>query len=166
MICARGGSTRCPSLLPLLPLLLFAVAPACTYVESSATVWVTSSPAGAQIFVDGTDSGTTTPARIAFDEFFGGDHEISIRKSGYAAEVRRVEHKTVGYTSKWQDGATDFLWMTVPLWWTLGDFFTPFAVRSGYFPKEVHVQLFPAGEAPGETATGPAATGAAPRPGS
>ena len=52
---------------PLLPLVALALAllPACTYIEGNPRVLVTSNPAGAEILVDGQDTGKTTPAIAA-----------------------------------------------------------------------------------------------------
>jgi hypothetical protein len=62
----------------------------------------------------------------------------------------------VYYSSKLVDGATPaveindvFFWTFAPLFWTFGDMFAPLAVRWAYVPGELHVKLYPVGEAPG-----------------
>jgi hypothetical protein len=136
--------------------LLGPLVPSCTYASGKTDVLVCSTPAGASILIDGVDTGVTTPALIdigkvaTFAGYVGGDHQVTIRKSGFEPEIRRLYHHTTHYTSKWNDGATDFWMLTCPLFWTLGDFFTPFGVEWVYVPHEVHVKLYPAGEAPGQ----------------
>jgi serine/threonine protein kinase len=46
---------------------------------------ITSQPAGAQIFVDGKDSGKVTPSQISIDK--AGPHTFAIRKQGYLEET-------------------------------------------------------------------------------
>ncbi|MDA1223487.1 MAG: PEGA domain-containing protein [Planctomycetota bacterium] len=121
--------------------------PSCTYAEGDSRVLVTSTPAGALILVDGEDTGLTTPSMVELDGFLGDDHVVTLRKVGFDPEDREVIHHTHAYTSKWQDG-TDFRIWPLPLFWTLGDFLTPFAVKWRYVPHEFHVTLYPEGESP------------------
>jgi len=53
----------------------------------SATVNLTSEPAGAQILMDGRDTGRTTPIALAVD---GGQHNFLIRMTGYLEESTTV----------------------------------------------------------------------------
>ncbi|MCB9869505.1 MAG: PEGA domain-containing protein [Planctomycetes bacterium] len=135
---------------------LAAVLPACTYSSGRTTVLVTSAPAGAAIFVDGKDTGETTPflLDLARDQLLSGywssDHLISVRKAGFEPEDRSVYHHRTHYTSRWIDGVTDSTLVSLPLWWTFGDWFTPFGIRWDYVPHELHVKLYPLGEAPGQ----------------
>jgi hypothetical protein len=117
------------------------------YFSGDTRVLVTSTPPGAEILVDGEATGATTPAHLDLGGYFGDDHAITIRMPGYEDETRQVVHHNIYYSSRWIDG-TDFRLWAFPLWWTLGDFFTPFAVRWIYVPHEVHVLLYPVGEAP------------------
>lgn len=127
---------------------------ACTHFQGDARVLVTSTPAGAYILVDDADSGQTTPSMVDLDGIVGSAHRITLRKRGFTPETREVFHYTTAYTSKWIDGAmTPGLW-ALPLWWTLGDWLFPFAVRWRYVPHELHVRLYREGEGP-VTASGP-----------
>ncbi len=127
---------------------------ACTYISGDPRVMVTSEPAGAVILVDGADTGLTTPSMIALDGFIGNDHTITLERHGFDAEHREVVHYTHWYTSRWIDG-TDFRVFALPLFWTLGDFLTPFAVKWQYVPHRLHVVLYPKGEAPVNAAPEP-----------
>jgi serine/threonine protein kinase len=51
----------------------------------TAQVAVTSEPAGAQIFIDGKDSGRVTPAQISVDK--SGSHAFVVKKQGYLEET-------------------------------------------------------------------------------
>ncbi len=122
----------------LLPLLL---TPACTWFSSKENVLVTSVPLGARIVVDGQDTGSTTPARLQLGGLFGGDHTVVLHKKGYRPAARRLCQYTEGYTSKWIDGAFDAAMPPLPLFWTAGDFLTPFGVRAAIVPGELYVVL-------------------------
>lgn len=122
--------------------------PSCTYLSGDANVLVTSTPAGADILLNGEDTGRTTPTLLELGGIAGRSHAITVRKIGYEDEVRQVYHYTTGYTSRWIDGAVEPGVWNFPLWWTLGDFFTPFGVRWRYVPGELHVRLHRRGEAP------------------
>ncbi|MGA8428501.1 MAG: PEGA domain-containing protein [Candidatus Sulfotelmatobacter sp.] len=53
-------------------------------VQLMATLAVTSSPAGASVFIDGRDTGKTTPAQVNVDK---GQHIVLIRKVGFIDET-------------------------------------------------------------------------------
>jgi serine/threonine protein kinase len=52
--------------------------------QSMATLSVTSTPSGANVYVDGRDTGKTTPTQVSVDK---GSHVILVRKSGYLDET-------------------------------------------------------------------------------
>jgi hypothetical protein len=54
----------------------------------TATVALSSEPAGASIFLDGRDSGRVTPAQISIDK--PGSHTLLVRKQGYLEETTTV----------------------------------------------------------------------------
>ena len=56
--------------------------------QITATAAVTSTPAGASVFVDGKDSGRLTPAQIPVDR--PGSHTFLVRKQGYLEEATTV----------------------------------------------------------------------------
>jgi eukaryotic-like serine/threonine-protein kinase len=53
-----------------------------------ATLSVSSSPAGANVYVDGKDSGKLTPAQVSVG---GGPHVVLVRKSGYLDETTNAQ---------------------------------------------------------------------------
>jgi hypothetical protein len=125
--------------LAVLPLL---AASACTWFTSKSQVVVTSDPPGAQIRIDGRDTGYTTPAALQIGGSFGGDHLLELRLDGHRPAARRLYQYTEGYTSKWIDGAFDPVLPPLPFFWTFGDFVFPFAVRGAMVPGDVHVRLY------------------------
>jgi len=53
-----------------------------------ATLAVSSNPAGANVYIDGKDTGKVTPAQVSVDK---GQHVILVRKSGYIDETTGVQ---------------------------------------------------------------------------
>ena len=126
-------------------LLLLLLLASCTYVSQNANVMVNSEPQGAEILVDGQPTGRSTPAMLTLEST---THTITLRKQGFENESRTVFHYAQGYTSRWDDGAVDSTILNLPIWWTLGDMLTPFAVRYLFVPHDLMVRLYPEGEAP------------------
>jgi hypothetical protein len=62
-----------------------------------ATLAVSSTPAGANIFVDGKNSGKVTPAQVPMDQ---GQHVILVRKSGFIDETTSAQF-TLGQTTNY-----------------------------------------------------------------
>lgn len=131
----------------------------CTYFQGDARVLVTSTPPGARILVDGEDSGRTTPSMVDLGGILGSDHELRIEKRGFDPETRRVYHFTRAYTARWIDGAVELTLWPFPFFWPLGDWVLPAGVRWIYVPHEVHVRLYPEGEAPVHDTEPPADAG-------
>lgn len=123
----------------VLPLLLAA---SCTWWHSTEDVLITSDPLGARVFVDGEDTGRTTPVKLAIGGNFGADHVIELRLEGHRPGFRRLYQHTEGYTSKWIDGAYEIVLPPLPFFWTAGDFVFPFAIRGALVPGDVHVKLY------------------------
>ena len=122
--------------------------PACTYIQGSDRVLVTSAPAGARIAVNGLDTGWTTPHDFNLANFGSHDHLITVTKKGYEPESRQVYLHRQTRTSLWVEGAVEDLQFTWPVFWTFGDFFLPFEYRWEFVPRELFVQLYPQGQAP------------------
>ncbi|MBL9076098.1 MAG: PEGA domain-containing protein [Planctomycetes bacterium] len=125
--------------LAVLPLL---AASACTWWSSTEMVRISSDPLGARVFVDGQDTGRTTPVMLAIGGNFGRDHVVELRLPGHRPAARRLYQYTEGYTSKWIDGAYEDVLPPLPFFWTAGDFFVPFGVRGAMVPGDLHVKLY------------------------
>jgi hypothetical protein len=134
---AMSAAARCLCLC-----LCFCLLAGCTWFHAEDRVLITSDPLGASVFVDGTDMHRTTPASLAIGGLFGCDHIVTLKKTGYRPETRRLCQYTEGYTSRWIDGASDFVVPPMPIMWTGGDFVFPFGVRSGMEPQSLHMKLY------------------------
>jgi len=122
--------------MPRLVLLLLLLCPACTWWSSKERVLVASEPPGAAIWLDGQDTGKTTPATLDIAGHFGADHVLELRKRGYRPAVRRSYQYTEGYTVRWIEGALDEQLPVLPIFWTTGDMIFPFGVRRATLPAE------------------------------
>jgi uncharacterized cupredoxin-like copper-binding protein len=56
--------------------------------QLAATLAVSSSPAGANVYVDGKDTGKLTPAQVSVDK---GQHVVLVRKSGFIDETTNAQ---------------------------------------------------------------------------
>jgi len=117
--------------------------PSCVAWERQQDVRISSDPLGARIYVDGVDTGHTTPHRLAIGSAVGGDHVVRLEKQGYHPASRTLYQHLEGYTSKWIDGAYEMALTPLPLFWTTGDTLLPFAARSVIAPSDLHVRLQP-----------------------
>lgn len=131
-----------------LTILLWLPLAACTFASGDSRVLVTSQPAGAEILIDGEATGLWTPHFVDLGSLLGSDHRITVKKPGFEPESREVYHYTTVYTSRWIDGGDLDTFFTSPLFWTIGDTLTPFAVRWQYVPHELYMTLYRDGEGP------------------
>lgn len=127
----------------LLLIALLSLLGACTWFHNEPFVMVTSDPPGAQILINGLDSGLTTPSRLNLGTHFGGHYQIELVKPGHRPERRLLVQYTEGYTSKWIDGAYEDVLPPLPFFWTTGDMLLPFALYSTLVPGELHCKLYP-----------------------
>jgi serine/threonine protein kinase len=66
--------------------------------QLTATLAVSSTPAGANIYIDGKDTGKLTPAQVSLDK---GPHVVLVRKSGFLDETTNTQFtlgQTVGFS--------------------------------------------------------------------
>lgn len=125
----------------LLPLLCSS----CLWLEADDRVFVYSDPAGAEVWLNGENTGRTTPAELELDGLMGDDHVIEVRKRGFETERRVVRHYDDLRTSQWDEAHGDLVTPAFPLWWTAGDLFFPFEIQAFYVPHDLYVRLFPKG---------------------
>jgi hypothetical protein len=114
----------------------------CTWFKGHQEVLITSEPPGAHIWLDGRDTGETTPHAFNIAGNFGFDHPLELQKKGYRAERRMLYQQTRMYTSRWIDGAGPPELPPWPIDWTMGDVLFPFGVRGAIVPGEVYVKLY------------------------
>ncbi len=130
----------------LAAVLLCLAAPACVTSTGDSRVFLTSDPPGADVAVDGKDTGLTTPATLDLGETIPGNHELTFSKEGYERETRSVLHHKILYTSAWKDAVVGVETPPFPLWFTFGNFFAPIGVHWQFEPHELHVKLYRRGE--------------------
>lgn len=123
-------------------LALFLPCVACTWFKDNQEVLITSEPPGARIWLNGIDTGETTPKALDIAGSFGSDHLLELKKKGYRTEQRVLYQHTNGYTSRWIDGGSTPGLPPLPLFWTLGDVFFPFAVKGALVPGEMCVKMY------------------------
>ena len=128
--------------LPRLLVLLCAGLSSCVWFKWNDNVLVTSDPPGAHIWIDGHDTGETTPYAFWIAGNFGNNHDLELRRDGYRPERRRLYQYTDKYMSRWIDGAGPPGVPPLPFWWTAGDMFFPFGVRGQIVPGEVFIKLY------------------------
>jgi hypothetical protein len=114
----------------------------CTWFKGNQEVLITSEPPGAHIWLDGRDTGETTPHSFDIAGNFGFDHPLELKKKGYRSEQRILYQHTRGYTSRWIDGAGPPGLPPWPFAWTMGDIFFPFGVKGAIVPGELYVKLY------------------------
>ena len=127
---------------PLLLLSCLLLGTSCFSIKRPQGVLITSNPPGAQILVDGVDTGETTPSMMDIAGLFGGNHVLELRREGYRPARRVLYQYTKGYTSRWVEGAAGAELPTMPLFWTMGDMFVPFGIVNAIVPEELYVKLY------------------------
>ncbi|MEO0481676.1 MAG: PEGA domain-containing protein [Planctomycetota bacterium] len=126
---------------------LSTMATGCIWVSGHSQVQVTSEPMGAEILVDGQKTGQFTPSILELDGYGGSDKLVELQLEGHEPERRVLTQRSTTEVRRWTDG-TDYRVYSTPLWWNLGDFFFPFDFKYTYVPRDLHVVLYPIGEAP------------------
>ncbi|MEC7583107.1 MAG: PEGA domain-containing protein [Planctomycetota bacterium] len=126
----------------LVLLVLALLSSGCFTIQKAQGVLITSEPAGAQIFIDGADTGNTTPSMMDLGALFGGNHILELRREGFRPARRVLYQYTEGYTSRWVDGSGGPEIPPLPLWWTFEQFFFPFGINNGIVPEELYVKLY------------------------
>jgi hypothetical protein len=129
-------------LLPQLLVVLCSGLSACIWPKANEPVLITSDPPGARIWLDGHDTGQTTPHMFDIAGNYGSDHELELRRDGYRPERRHLYQHTEFYMSRWIDGAGPPGVPPLPFWWTAGDFFFPFGIRGAIVPGEVFIKMY------------------------
>ncbi|MEC8651866.1 MAG: PEGA domain-containing protein [Planctomycetota bacterium] len=128
-------------LLATLMLSLCAGLPSCVSFSQEGQVLVSSDPAGARIFVDGRDTGFTTPKKLSIGSVLSGWHVIRLEKPGFRPADRALYQQTETFSSKWIDGAYEIVMAPLPFFWTARDMLIPVGVRSALLPGELYVRM-------------------------
>ena len=102
-------------------------------------VAISSDPAGAEVWIDGSFSGRGTPCVIALDE--EEEHLIELRMQGYERARRTVVPEERWFGIPWTDGEVGAFHWRFPLFLPLGPVLTPFKRNETLWPGRVHVRL-------------------------
>ncbi|MBI3820969.1 MAG: PEGA domain-containing protein [Planctomycetes bacterium] len=127
----------------LLPAIFAMAAPACVSIKSDPKLFVFSEPDGANVYVDGVDSGFTTPAALE-----PGSSTITIQKDGYKPVVRSVRRDVRFRYPRWNDGGSGDFSIALSLTRTADDFFFPLQWSTKSSPNRIFVVLQPLDAAP------------------
>ena len=115
---------------------------AATMISSCASgrrpIVLDSTPAGAVVFVDGKDSGHSTPCNIQLPD---SSRTIGFRLPGYETEERRIRIGDRSYVVYWNDAIVDYRTWSFPLWLSAEDFFFPIKEDDGEMPSRIHVRM-------------------------
>ena len=97
-----------------------------------------STPRGAVVFVDGVDSGHSTPCTIQLPD---RKRVFEFRLPGYAPVQRQVRVGERSEVVYWKDAFTDYRTWAFPFWLSSEDFFFPVKEDDGEMPNRIHVRL-------------------------
>lgn len=70
-------------------MMLFAFA--CVSIFGCSSIVIDSEPAGAKVYIDGRDSGLTTPAKLIAGDYSRGLHQVTVKLDGYLPETEGFE---------------------------------------------------------------------------
>ena len=115
---------------------------ACTWFKRNQEILITSEPPGAQIWINGRETGETTPKTFDIAGNFGSDHFLELKKKGFRPEQRILYQHTRGYASRWIDSAGAPGLPPMLMAWTLGDVVFPFGVKGAIVPGEVYIKMY------------------------
>ena len=128
-------------LLPALLTLPIAGLSACVSFQQEGQVLISSDPLGAKIFVDGVDTGFTTPKKFSIGSVWSSRHAIRLEMDGFRPAERALYQQTETFSAQWIDGAYDMVMSPLPFFWTTRDVLTPLGVRSALLPGELYVRM-------------------------
>ncbi len=97
-----------------------------------------STPRGAVVFVDGEDSGHSTPCNIQLSD---RNRTFEFRLGGYEPVQRKIRVGERSEVAYWEDSYTDYRTWAFPLWLNAEDFFFPVKEDDGEMPNRIHVRL-------------------------
>lgn len=107
-------------------------------------VSLSTSPPGANVIIDGFDSGFATPCIIAFDE--SESYRVEFELHGYrTAGLYLTPNRTWELVPYIDSGRAPRVW-NFPMWLPLGEFLIPVRTNTALAPSRVHLRLRLGGE--------------------
>ena len=110
----------------------------CVSVDSQPRLFVFSEPSGAQVLIDGKDTGFTTPAQVD-----PATASVTVVKEGYVPQTYQVNTVTHFRYPRWQDGGTVDYTITLCLFRVWRDFFFPLQFYIWESPRRLFFRLEP-----------------------
>lgn len=93
----------------------------CISAEPDPTLSISTDPPGAQVFINGKDTGFSTPCMLAVVE---EEMKIEIKLLDFQTEVRHVTRQPQLQTRYWSEMSTSSRTWRFPLWLNIHDLFT------------------------------------------
>ena len=100
-----------------------------------------STPQGAQLLIDGRDSGFVTPCALRMEDT--GPHRVDFLLPGYQVATRILAKNSSYWFVPWKDGDLGVETWRFPLWLDVPSLLAPIEYRAGLQPARMHVQLRP-----------------------
>ena len=132
----RRPAARSPMRRRLLPALLLAALASCA---SRVPITLASDPPGAEVWVNGRESGLATPCVVELDD--GDDYEVQLRLPGYVPATRRIVEGGEREAIYWREMSAGTRTWDFPLFLNIHDFFRPAPVKHRLVPQRIFVRL-------------------------
>lgn len=107
-------------------------------IASRRPIVLDSTPAGANVYIDGVDSGHSTPCHLQLSD---SRRTVEFRLDGFQPATREMRVGNRSRVVYWRDAALDLKTWPFPLWLGTEDFFFPVKQDSGEMPHRIHVRL-------------------------
>lgn len=129
---------RLPALLGLASAWLFT---SCVSWTTPPHTAISSTPPGARVVIDGTNSGHLTPCLVKLDN--GRDHRVRLELEGYQIEEVLLRENGDLYLIPWEEGVDGPYGWSFPLFLDATDLFAPVRIDDGLSPDRIHLELDP-----------------------
>ncbi|MFT5051262.1 MAG: hypothetical protein ACI8QZ_002673 [Chlamydiales bacterium] len=106
--------------------------------QSTPMVSLATDPPGAQIVIDGEDSGYVTPCVMTLAN---EGHRVDLILPGYSPATRYMSRAKPAQIILWTELMGNLHTWRFPLWLNYRDFFVPIEAPSGPFPRRMFVRL-------------------------
>ena len=132
----RRSTPRRPRLAAAAALAAVAALSGC--IAARRPIVLDSTPAGAEVFIDGVSTGHATPCKIQLAD---KPRTVEFRLDGYETESRSWVIGERSLVVFYMDAFTNLTTWPFPLVLGAKDFFFPVKVRDGEMPNRIHVRM-------------------------
>lgn len=129
-----------PSIVAAL-LLSCLLATSCVHLSwrKKALVTFASEPPGANVIIDGRDSGFVTPCLLALPP--GGGRRVDLQLNGYEPVRRRLRSDVSTYVIEWNEMWASTNTWRLPLWLNARDLFAAIRIKRAQSPRRIFVRF-------------------------